>query len=124
MALIAVGAVIDIAAHTLMLLVGLPLGVTNRAGKDCVVRRVRVAVATGFGAPMLHGEPGVVKCGVQPSLGVMAGLASGREPSRFVVGVGGVVVVLLVTGITVRRKVLVVVVHMTLAAGHLRVRAR
>jgi hypothetical protein len=123
MALIAVLAVVDIALHTLVVLVGLPLGVTNRAGKHRVVRWVRVAVAAGFGATVFHGEPSVVECGVQPCLSVMAGLASGREPSRLVVGVGGVVVVLLVTGVTVRGKVMVVVVHVALAAGHLRVRA-
>ena len=123
MALITVGAVVDVALHSLVVLVGLSLGVTNRAGKHRVVRRVRVAVSAPACASVVHGEPGVVELRVQPCGCVMAGLASGRESSRFVVRVGGAVVVLLVTGITVRGNVFVVVVHMALIAGHGLVRA-
>ena len=66
MALIAVRAVIDITRHTLVLLVGLRLSVTNRAGEDRVVRWIRVAVAARTRSSMLHGEPGVVKYGALP----------------------------------------------------------
>lgn len=52
----------------------------------------------------------------------MANLASGRESSRLVIRVCGAVVVLLVTGITVRGNVYVVIVHVALDAGHGRVR--
>ena len=53
----------------------------------------------------------------------MADLASGRESSRLVVGVGGTVVVLLMTGIAVAGKVGVVIVHVALVTEHLNVRA-
>ena len=118
MALIAIRTVVDIALHTLMLLVGLPLGMANRAREDRVVRWVRVAVAAGVGAAVLHGEPGVIEGGVQPRLRVMAGLASRGEAYRFVIWVCGVVVVLLVARIAIRGKVLIVVVHMALVAWH------
>jgi len=52
----------------------------------------------------------------------VANLASGRESSRLVIRVCGAVVVLLVTGITVRGNVYVVIVHVALDAGHGRVR--
>ena len=45
------------------------------------------------------------------------------ESGRFVVWVGGVVVVFLVTRITIRGNVYVVVVHVALVAGHGRVRS-
>jgi len=122
-ALIAILTVVDIATHALVLLIGLRLAVTNRARKDRVVRWVRVAVAAGFGPAVLYGEPSVVKLGVRPHLRVMAGLASGREPRRLVVRVRGVVVVLLVTRITIRGSVLIVVVHVALVARHLDVGA-
>ena len=61
MALIAVRAVINVTRHTLMLLVGLRFPVTNRAGKHCVVRWIRVAVAARTCPSVLHGEPGVVE---------------------------------------------------------------
>jgi len=117
-ALIAVRAVIDIARHTLVLLVGLRLAVTNRAGKHRVVRWIRVAVAARSCPSVLHGEPGVVEHSSLPGIRGMAGLASGGESSSLVVRVRGVVVILLVTGITIRRNVYVVVVHVALVAGH------
>src|SRR5690242_1589551 len=101
MALIAVRAVVDIAVHTLMVLIGLSLGMTNRAREDRIVRRVGVAVVASFGAAMIHGEPGVVEGGVRPDLGVMAQRASSGEAGRLMVRVGGVVVVLLVTRVAI-----------------------
>lgn len=117
-ALIAVRAVIDIARHTLVLLVGLRLAVTNSAGKHRVVRWIRVAVAARTCPSVFHGEPGVVEHSSLPGIRGMAGLASGGESSSLVVRVRGVVVILLVTGITIRRNVYVIVVHMALVAGH------
>lgn len=66
MALIAVRAVINVTRHTLVLLVGLRLPVTNRAGEDRVVRWIRVAVAASTCPSVLHGKPGVVKYGALP----------------------------------------------------------
>jgi len=66
MALIAVLAVVDIATHALMLLVGLRFPVANRARKYRVIRWIRVAVAARACAPVLHGEPGVVEHSSQP----------------------------------------------------------
>ena len=97
MALIAVRAVVDIAMHTLVMLVCLLFRVTDRAGKHRVVRWIRVAVAARLCISVVHGEPGVVEFGVQPCL--------------------------LMTGITVGGKVVVVIVDVALAAEHLNVRA-
>lgn len=123
MALIAVRAVIDIATYTLVLLVGLRLSVTDRAREHSVVRGIRVAVAARLGVAVVHREPCVVEFCVHPCRSVMTRLAGGWEPGGLVVRVGGVVVVLLVARITVCGKVLVVVVHVALAAGNLGVLA-
>lgn len=61
MALIAVRAVIDIAMHSLVILIGLPLRVTNRAGKHGIVRRIGVTVTARRRVPVLHRKPGVVE---------------------------------------------------------------
>jgi len=66
MALIAVLAVIDVARHALMVLIGLSLGVANCAGEHRIVRWIRVAVAARTGPPVLHGEPGMVEHGSLP----------------------------------------------------------
>lgn len=66
MALIAILAVVDVARHTLVVLVGLSLRVANRAGKYRVVRWIRVAVAARTCPPVLHGEPGMVEHGSLP----------------------------------------------------------
>jgi len=123
MALIAIDAVIDIPLHTLVVLVGLRLGVTNGAREHRIVRWIRVAVVARGCSPMLHGEPGVVEVSSLPRIRGVAGQAGSRKSSRLMVGVGCAVVVLLVAGITVSRKVGVVIVHMARAAGHLKVRA-
>jgi len=101
MALIAILTVVNIVLHALMLLVGLRLGVTDRAREHRVIRRVGVAVAAGLGPDVVHGEQGVVERGIRPDLCVMTELTSGREASRLVVWIGGVVVVLLVTRVTI-----------------------
>ena len=52
----------------------------------------------------------------------MTHLASCRKAGCHVVRIGSVLVILLVAAIAVRRQRRVIVVHMTLAAGQLRVR--
>ena len=123
MALIAILAVVNVVPHTLMLLVGLRLGMTDRARKDRIIRRVGVAVTAGLGSSVIHREPGVIERGIGPRLGVMAELARGWEASRLMVWIGGVVVILLVARVTIRGKVLVVIVHVALVAGDLDMRA-
>ena len=72
---------------------------------------------------MIHGEPGVIEDSPQPRICGVASLASRRKPGCLMIRVRGAVVVLLVAGITVRGKVLVVIVHMALVAKHLGVSA-
>ncbi len=67
MARIAVIAVVNVAAYTLMVLVGLRLQVAVRTREHREIIRVRVAsVALAVGIAMVHREPGVVKDGIGP----------------------------------------------------------
>lgn len=63
--------------------------------------------------PMVRREVRMVEVGSRPGGGVVAGLASRGESRRLVVGVRCVLVIGLVTGVTVRRKVSVVVIYVT-----------
>lgn len=124
MALVAIGAVIDVIAYALMLLIRFRFGVAVRAGEDAVVVRIGVAVIARLGIAVVAREPVVVEMGILPAAGVVAGLAGCGEPSRLVIRVVGVVVVLFVTRIAIGRQILVVIVHMAIAALHLEMRAR
>lgn len=80
MALVAIDAVVHVAPHTLMLLIGLVLGVAPRTSEDCVVRRVGMARGTHAICPAVAGrEPGVVEGRSLPGAGVVTGLASSGE---------------------------------------------
>src|SRR5579864_4527000 len=103
MALVAIGAVVDITADIRVLeIVCIISAVAARTLKNCVV--IRVDVASGadvIGVAMTGRERGVlrvVKRGARPCRGVVAGLARSGEKLRLrrVARIGGVVVVGLV----------------------------
>ena len=87
--LVAINAVVDITAHALMVLIGGRLGVAIRALEDCVVAWIGVARRTdSVRAPVVGAEPGVVeRRACPPGHHLMAGLAGGWEPCRYVVGI-------------------------------------
>ena len=117
MALIAILAVVDIPADALVLLIGLRLQVAARAGEHRIVVGVRVAVAANaVGVAMVHREPGVIKRGIGPKLGVVTRLTSRREMRGHVVGVVCVQIVLLVAAVAIGRQVGPVVVDVTVGA--------
>ena len=120
MTLVTVLAVVDITVHTLVLLVRLPLGVAVRTLKDCEI--VRISVASGAhpsGPAMVGGEPGVIKLRSGPRTGAVTKLASRREARRFVIRIVGVVVVLGMAPKAVGGQILVIVIHVALAARDL-----
>ncbi len=80
MALIAIRAVPNVAVHTLMLWIRQSFRVANRANKNRVVRRIRVAVGA-LGILMRNSEPGVVKRGSEPARSCVTCCACRREPS-------------------------------------------
>ena len=121
MALVAVRAVVHVAIDPLMLLVGLGLPMTDRAGKHGVVAGISMAVAARLCVPVLHGEPGVVERRSLPGIRGVAGQASRGESRGLVVRVCCVVVILFVTAITVGWQSRVIVVYMTVGAGHFQV---
>ena len=67
---------------------------------------------------MIHGEIGVVELGAIPRGSGVAGLTGRREVRGSVVRIIRVLIIGFVTRITVRRKVRVVIVHMTTRARH------
>jgi len=82
MALVAIDAVVHIAPHTLMLLIGPGLGMAPRTSEHCVVRRVGVARGTHAICPaMASREPGVVEGRSLPRSSGVTGLA-GRGEAR------------------------------------------
>ncbi len=124
MALIAVHAVINIAIHQQMLLVGLPLVVAIRALENCVVVRIGMADRThsiGSIFPVAYWEPRVVKRCTQPARRVVARCARGCENRRrrLMNRIGGGIVGGLVAAVAIRRQRRIVVVYMTISTGHL-----
>ena len=121
MTLVAVNAVVDVPADTLMLLVGVRLGVAVGAGKYSVI--VGIGVTRGAHAvriPMVHREVSMIPVRRDPCGCVMAGGAGRGESRRGVVWIGRASVVSLVTRVAGRRQRRVVVVDVTTGArnGH------
>lgn len=117
MALVAIHAVVYIASHALVILVGLRLQVAVSAGEDRIIVRVGVtSTANAVGAAVVGGEPSVIERSVGPDFGVMASRASGREPSCNVVRVVGPLVIRLVTAVAVGRQSRPVVVDVAVGA--------
>lgn len=124
-ALVAIGTVVDVIPHALMVLVSLGLRVTTGTREDAVVRRVCVTgSAQAVGTTVAGREPGVVKSGTRPSRRGVARLASGGESCSRVVRVRRILIVRLVTGVAVGGNRSVVVVHVAVGAGHCGMRAR
>lgn len=124
-ALVAIGTVVDVIPHALMVLVSLGLRVTTGTREDAVVRRVCVTgSAQAVGATVAGREPGMVESGSRPGRRVVAGLAGSRESRCDVIGVGRVLIDRLVARIAVRGHGCVIVVHVAVGAGHCGMRAR
>lgn len=125
MTLVAINAVVDVAAHALMVLIRGRLSVAIRALEDYVVTGIGVARRThSIRTPVVGGEPGVVEgCACPPGYHLMTGLAGGWESSRNVVRVVGRLVLSLVTRIAIAGNCGVVVVHVAACARDFRVRA-
>ena len=99
--------------------------VTVRTLKHAVVVRIGMAGrAHSICSPVAHREVRVIEGGVQPGAGRVTGRATGREAGRHVVGIRGSLIVGSMATVTVRRQRRVVIVHMTIRAGHGGVRAR
>lgn len=124
MALIAIRTVVHVPLYPVVVPVSLCLGMTVSACEDGEIRRIGVTVAARRGAAVLHGEPSVIESGVQPGIGVMTSLAGGRKACSFMIRIVSVVVVLLVTPIAICWQILVVPIHVTLAARSREVLAR
>ena len=108
-----------------MIVVSPSLHMTIRALKHTVVIRIGVAGRThAVGSPVIHGEVRVVESGVQPAGGCVASGATGRKSSGDMVGVSRCLIVRTMTAIAVRWQRRVVVVHVTVGAGHSGVRTR
>lgn len=123
--LVAIDAVVDVAIHALVILVGLRLLVTTRALEHRIVVRVGVTGGThSIGAAMIGREVSVIKGCTSPGSGRVARLASGRETSGNVIRIGRAVVIGRVTAVTGSRQGRVVVVHVATGACHGRVRTR
>jgi len=102
-----------------MVRVSLGFAMANGAGEDRVVRGVGMARGTDSSRIAVVGwEPGVVEGCSRPRGCGVAGLAGGRETCRRVIGIGGGLVIGLVTGEAVGRYRCVVVVHVTTGTGH------
>lgn len=118
MALVAIGAVVNVIPHTSMFRIGLGLDVATRAGEQGVVGRVGVTGGThAFRPTMVGREPGVVERCSLPRTGVVTSQAGSREVRRRVVRIGRGLIGGLVTGIAICRNRRVVVVHVTTGAS-------
>jgi len=124
-ALVAINAVVDVAAHALMVRIGGSLRVAIRALEDCVVTWIGVAGCTNpRRATMVGIEPGMVeRRACPPGNHLMAGLACGWESSRYVVRIVRGLVLGFVTRIAIAWNRGVVVVHMAARARNASVRA-
>jgi len=125
MTLVAVNAVVNVVAHTLMLGIGLALAVAIGTSKYGVVGRVGMASgAHAIRVAVVSGEPGVIEGRSLPRSGGVTGLAGRGESRRCVVRIGRGLIVSLVTGVAICRNRGVVVVHVTVGASHGGVRTR
>jgi len=124
MALIAIRAVIDIAADTLMVRVGLALSVTVRTLEHRVIVGIGMASRTdACGSAMVRREPGVVEGGSKPARRGVTGLAGRREACRYVIGIRSALIDAFVARVAIGRNAGVVVVDVTVGASHAGMRA-
>lgn len=124
-AVVAIHAVIDVAAHASMNVVSACLRVTIRALKHTVVARIGVAGrAHTIRSPVIHGEVRVIESGIQPASGCVAGGAAGRKSSRHMVRIRRCLIVRSVAAVAIGRQRRVVVVHVTVGTSYCGVRPR
>ena len=130
MALVAVHAVIDVSTNTLMVPIGLALGVAVRALENRIVIRVRVARRTHpVGIAVTDRKRRILRVierSVQPVRGAVTTLARRREELRLrrVSGIGRVLVVGLVATDAGRRQRREIVINVTVRAKNLRMLTR
>jgi hypothetical protein len=125
MALVAIRAVVNVVAHTVMIRIGLALGMATRASKYGVVGWVGVTGgAHAIGSAMVRRKPGVIEGRPLPRSGGVTGLAGRGEVRRRMVRIGRGLIVSFVAGIAVRRDRGVVVVYVTTGASDRGVLAR
>src|ERR1700756_136350 len=112
-ALVAVGAVVDIPTHIGMLEIrSIIVAVATGALEHRVVARVGVAgCANTVRVAVIRWEVRVVEGGSGPTGRGVARIASGREASRLVIGIRGPGVIRLVAAVAGRGQRRVVVVH-------------
>lgn len=121
MAVITIDAVVNVAIHALVVLIGLRLLVTVGASEHREIVRVRVARrAHTIGSAVIRREPRVIEGRIQPVRCAVARITRRREPGCLVVRVGCAVVVIDVARVAVGRQRRVVVVHVAHRAGHCR----
>lgn len=119
MAGIAVDAVVDVASHSLMLLIGVGLEVTIRALKDSVIVGIGVAGRThARGSAVIDIEPGVIEGCAQPARGAMACGAGSGETGRNVVRIRRALIIGLVTRVAISRDGGVVVFYVAAGTRH------
>ncbi len=123
-ALVAINAVVDISAHSLVVRISLRFRVTVRTRKNLVVTGIGVARrAYPIRIAVVHGEEGMVPVRRNPGSRVVTGGARSRKRGGDVVRAGSPVVVRLVAGIAVCRHGRVVVVDVTAGARDLGVKS-
>ena len=125
MALVAINAVVDVAAHILMVRISSRLGMAIRALEDGVVTRTGVAGCTNpCRVTVVSVEPSMVEgCARPPGNDLVAGLAGGRKSRCNVVRIVCGLVLGFVARVAVGWKRGVVVVHMATRARDACVRA-
>jgi len=121
MALVAVHTVVDVAVHTLMLLIRVGLSVTIRALEHRVVARICVACrADSAGSAVPHVEPGMVEDRARPSGDhLVARLTRCGKARRDVIRIVRTLIFRFVARIAIGRKRSVVVVHVAASARDL-----
>lgn len=125
MALIAIRAVENVIAHTVVIVIGLRGRVANRALEHRIVARIRVAgSAHAPGIAVGHRKPGMVERSSAPPCCGVTGLAGCRKARGHVIRVAGGLVNGSVTAVAVSRKTCVIVVHVAAGAGDRGVRSR
>jgi hypothetical protein len=119
MAGVAIHTVVNIASHSLVILIDVRLEVAIRALKDGVVVGIGVAGGTHARRPaVIRVEPGVVEGGAQPARGAMAGRAGSGEAGRNVVRIRGALIIDFVTRVAIGGNRRVVVVHVAVGTRH------
>lgn len=114
---VAIHAVVDVSADTLVFAISPGFRVTVRALEHTVIIRIGVADrADTIGIAVIGVEPGMVESCAQPAGRGVTRCASRRETRRHVIRIGRAAIVHLVASVTIRGQGRVVVVHVTTGA--------